>query len=66
MAAHGKLEQFHVGRDNWESYEERLQQYFVANNIKEAKKQRAIFLCACGLSQENRIPHYYFSSPVQI
>ena len=32
MAAHGKLEQYHG------SYEEHLQQYFVVNNIKDAKK----------------------------
>ena len=50
MAAHGKLEQFHVGQDDWESYEERLQQYFVANDIKEAEKQRAILLSSCGQS----------------
>ena len=39
MAAHGKLDQFHTGQDDWESYEERLQQYFVANNVKDAEKQ---------------------------
>ena len=64
MAAHGKLEQFHVGRDNWESYEERLQQYFVANNIKEAKKQRAIFLVRVDCHKKTGPP--IFSSPVQI
>ena len=42
MAAHGKLEQFHVGQEDWESYEERLQQYFVANDIVEAKKHRGL------------------------
>ena len=44
MAAHGKLEQFHVGQEDWESYEERLQQYFVANDIMEAEEQRLSFL----------------------
>ena len=44
MAAHGKLESFHEGQDDWESYEERLQQYFVANDIEDAMKQRAILL----------------------
>ena len=48
MAAHGKLEQFHMGQEGWESYKECLQQYFVANDIAEADKQRAIFLSACG------------------
>ena len=50
MAAHGKLEQFHVGQEDWESYEERLQQYFVASDKAEAEKQRAILLSACGQS----------------
>ena len=50
MAAHGKLEQFHVGQEDWESYEEHLQQYFVANDKAEAEKQRAILLSACGQS----------------
>ena len=50
MAAHGKLEQFHVGQEDWETYEERLQQYFVANDIVEAEKQRAILLSARGQS----------------
>ena len=49
MAAHGKLDQFHTGQDNWESYEERLQQYFVANDV-DAEKQRAILLSTCGQS----------------
>ena len=50
MAAHGKLEQFHVRQEDWESYEERLQQYVVANDIAEADKQKAILLSACGQS----------------
>ena len=50
MAAHGKLEQFHMGQEGWESYKECLQQYFVANDIAEADKQRAILLSACGQS----------------
>ena len=50
MVAHGKLEQFHMGQEGWESYKECLQQYFVANDIAEADKQRAILLSACGQS----------------
>jgi len=42
-----KLEQFHRGQEDWESYEEHLQQYFIVNNIKEAKNKRAILLSAC-------------------
>ena len=50
MAAHGKLDQFHTGQGDWESYEECLQQYFVANDVKDAEKQRAILLSMCGQS----------------
>ena len=50
MAAHGKLEQLHMGKEGWESYKECLQQYFLANDIAEADKQRAILLSACGQS----------------
>ena len=48
MVAHGKLEQFHMGQEDWESYEECLQQYLVANDIAEAEKQRAILFSVCG------------------
>ena len=47
MASHGKLEQFHVGQEDWDTYEECLQQYFVANNVEGAEKQRTI-LSVCG------------------
>ena len=60
MAAHaynnnnyGKLEQFCVGQDDWESYKEHIQQYFMANDIKEAEKQRALLLSSCGQSTYN-------------
>ena len=38
MAAHGKLEQFHVGQEGWELYKERLQQYFVAKEHSGSQK----------------------------
>ena len=44
MAAHGKFEQFHVGQEDWELYEERLQRYFVANDIVEAENRGLAFL----------------------
>ena len=55
MATHGKLEQFHVGQEDWESYKERLQQYFVPNDVEDAGKQRAILLSVCGQSTYNVI-----------
>jgi len=48
MAAHGKLEEFNCRQEDWESYEERLQQYFVANGVEDADKRHAILLSACG------------------
>jgi len=48
MAAHGKLEEFNSQHEDWESYEERLEQYFIANAMEEADKRRAILLSACG------------------
>ena len=43
MAQIGKIEHFQIGED-WESYEERLQEYFKANGITDAEKQFAVFL----------------------
>ena len=34
---------------NWRSYTERLQNYFIANDIKSEAKQCAILLSVCGL-----------------
>lgn len=42
----GKIEQFQTG-DDWEAYEERLQQYFKANGIKDADRV-AVFLTVIG------------------
>ena len=38
MAAHGKSEEFNSWHKNWEFYEERLEQYFVANGVQDADK----------------------------
>ena len=45
---HGLIREFEAGREDWTSYTERLQQYFAANDVDSAEKQRAIFLSACG------------------
>ena len=47
MAQIGKIEQFQIGED-WESYEECLQQYFKANKITDADKKVAVFLTVIG------------------
>jgi len=45
-AIHGE---FNSTQEDWTSYTERLQQYFTANDIAEAK-HRAILLSACGIA----------------
>ena len=45
---HGTLGEFQNAQETWQSYVERLQQYFVANDVKSAEKQRAVLLSAVG------------------
>ena len=44
---HGTIGEFDSGIEDWTSYTERLEQYFVANNEGE-DKQRATLLSVCG------------------
>ena len=44
----GKIEEFQQGQDNWEEYVERLDQFFVANDIQDGTKKRAILLSGMG------------------
>ena len=48
MATHGNIGQFDRGVEDWTAYCERLEQYFMANDVKDAGKQRAILLSVCG------------------
>ena len=48
MALPGSIGEFDDDRETWKSYTEHLTQYFTANNVKSADKQRAIFLSVCG------------------
>ena len=50
MAVNGSIGEFSVGNETWVSYIERLQQYFVANDIKGDDRQRAMLLSVCGAS----------------
>ena len=50
MATYGKLEKFDDSADEWPLYAERLAQYFVANDVTDDDKKRAIFLSVCGRS----------------
>ena len=44
---HGQLSEYQES-EGWDSYSERLDFYFAANDIKDADKKKAVFLSACG------------------
>ena len=48
MATHGSIDEFRNAQEDWHSYVERLQQYFVANDVKTTDKQRAVLLSCVG------------------
>ena len=48
MVTHGSIGEFQHTQEPWQSYVERLQQYFVANDVDAAVKQRAILLSIVG------------------
>ena len=48
MATHGSLGEFDHRTGDWKSYIERAQQYYTANDIDGADKQRAVLLSCVG------------------
>ena len=48
MATHGSIGEFQNAQEDWQSYVERLQQYFVVNYVNNADKQQAILLSSVG------------------
>ena len=50
IALHGVASPFDGTREEWEDYAERLENYFIANDIKDPVKQRAILLNCVGAS----------------
>ena len=50
MARHGIIGEYCSTREVWLAYTERMQQYFAANDVRSADKQRAILLSAVGAS----------------
>lgn len=48
MATYGKIGEFIESEETWTQYIERLEQYFLANDLEDASKQRAILLSVCG------------------
>ena len=50
MATHGSVGEFAPGKETWLSYAERLEQYFLANDVQAQEKKRAILFSVCGAS----------------
>ena len=50
MSVHGKISQFIPSQESWSSYTERLEYYFIANDIQDPAKKKAILLPVCGPS----------------
>ena len=48
MATHGQIGEFNSQREDWISYSERLEEYFIANKIESANKKKAILLSVVG------------------
>ena len=48
MAGHGNIEEFDHSVHDWTEYCERLEQYFLADDVQDASKQRAILLSVSG------------------
>ena len=40
MATHGNVGEFNHGAEDWTAYCERLEQYFTANDVDDAGKQK--------------------------
>jgi hypothetical protein len=48
MATHGSLSPFDPSTEDWTSYTQRMNYYFVANEVADGAKKRSILLSACG------------------
>ena len=48
MALLGRIDSFDLKTDNIAKYIERVEQYFIANNVTDEKRQTVIFLTVIG------------------
>ena len=48
MVTFGQVGSFKEGQEEWKQCAERLEQYLVANRVKDADKKYAIFLSTIG------------------
>ena len=46
---YGKLSEYDSSKEDWQSYIERLELYFTANDIDYEEKRKAILLTSCGI-----------------
>ena len=53
MTTHSWIGEFNPQREDWTSYTERSQEYFAANEIEEAAKQKAVLLSTNVSADEN-------------
>ena len=53
MASFGKLSEYNANKEDWNSYVEQLDFFFVANGITDITQKRAILLSSCGTSYYN-------------
>ena len=47
-AVHGQLQAFDSNEEDWQSYVERIEQYFAANKITDGDQKRAMLLACYG------------------
>ena len=68
----GGIGEFNPADGDWSSYTERLQQFFIANDVQDASKQRAMLLSVCGagtyrsLVTPNKPADYSFKQLVEL
>ncbi len=55
MATYGRVNEFDEAAEDWDSYVERLDQYFEANDVDDAGKKRSILLSVCGAKTYNLV-----------
>ena len=53
--SYGNIGEFDQAVENWDAYIERMEQYFLANDITADAKKKAILLSTCGPSTYSRI-----------
>jgi len=56
MAMHRTVKNFNLKSDDWPTYIERLQHYFVVNDTLDAGKKQSILFTVCGASTY-KLPH---------